>query len=83
MALGAYGVHVSAIAPPPTWPTDPGHREAIDTLLVMAAAEDRWGETRRATQLLDNVEQIVGGLPQPFERMRWRCRGVSDPSSID
>jgi hypothetical protein len=83
MALGAYGVDVSAIAPPPTWPTDPDHCEAIDTLLVMAAAEDRWGEPRRAIDLLDNVERIVGGLPQPFERMRWRCRGGSGQPSID
>jgi hypothetical protein len=58
----------------PLWPNDAGHREAIDTLLVMAEAEDRWGESRRAVDLLDNVEQIVGALPRPYERMRWRCR---------
>jgi hypothetical protein len=62
----------------PEWPTDAGHREAIDTLLVMAEAEDRWGESRRAVDLLDNVEQIVGVLPQPFERMRSRCRRVPE-----
>jgi hypothetical protein len=76
-------VGVSVTAPPPTWPADPGHCEAIDTLLVMASAADRWGEPRRAIELLDNVEQIVGGLPQPYERMRWRCRGVPEPPSID
>lgn len=71
---------MSAIVPPPIWPADPGHRDAIDTLLVMAEAEDRWGEPRRAVALLDNVERIVGTLPRSFERMRWRCRGVtSDP----
>jgi hypothetical protein len=65
---------VSAPTPPPAWPTDPGHREAIDTLLVMAEAEDRWGESRRALDLLENVEQIVGNLPHPYERLRRRCR---------
>jgi hypothetical protein len=64
------------------WPTDPGHREAIDTLLVMAEAEDRWGESRRAIDLLDNVEQIVGTLPQPYERMRGRCLGTADTPQI-
>ena len=42
----------------PKWPADPEHREAIDTLLVMAEAEDRWGEQRWALELLENVEQI-------------------------
>ena len=59
----------------PAWPTDPEHRDAIDTLLVMAEAEDRWGERRRAARLLDNVEQIVGVLPGQYERMRTTCRG--------
>ncbi|HWE34571.1 MAG TPA: hypothetical protein VG410_13855 [Solirubrobacteraceae bacterium] len=58
----------------PTWPADPGHREVIDTLLLMAEAEDRWGESRRALDLLDNVVQIVGTLPRPFERIRTRCQ---------
>jgi hypothetical protein len=66
---------VSVVAPPPAWPADPDHREAIDTLLVMAEAEDRWGDARRAAELLDNVEQIVGSLPQPYEGLRLRCRG--------
>jgi hypothetical protein len=56
------------------WPEDPGHRDAIDTLLVMAAAEDRWGESRRAMRLLDQVECLAGALPRPYERIRWRCR---------
>jgi hypothetical protein len=39
----------------------------------MAEAEDRWGDARRAVDLLDHVERIVGGLPEPFERLRSRC----------
>jgi hypothetical protein len=73
---------VSVAAPPPTWPLDPGHREAIDTLLVMAEAESRWGEPRRAIELLDNVEQIVGGLPDRYERMRSRCRDQAELATI-
>jgi hypothetical protein len=65
---------VSVTVQPPAWPADPDHREAIDTLLVMAEAEDRWGETRRALDLLDNAAQIVGTLPRPYERIRTRCR---------
>jgi hypothetical protein len=60
-------------SPAPAWPTDPGHREAIETLLTMAEAEDRWGNARRAIHLLDHVERIVGQLPEPFERLRLRC----------
>ena len=60
---------------PPCWPADPEHREVIDTLLVMAEAEERWGESGRALDLLANVEQIVGGLPVRYERIRSRCRG--------
>jgi hypothetical protein len=59
----------------PAWPTDPQHRDAIDTLLLMAEAEGRWGERRRAAHLLDNVEQIVGALPGRYERIRSGCRG--------
>jgi hypothetical protein len=73
---------VSVIAPP-SWPADPGHRDAIDTLLVMAEAEARWGESHRAIELLDSVERIVGSLPQPYEHVRWRCRGASDSRSGD
>jgi hypothetical protein len=40
----------------------------------MAEAEDRWGESRRAAVLLDNVERIVGALPDPYGRIRERCR---------
>jgi hypothetical protein len=65
---------VSTTAHPPTWPADPDHRDAIDTLLVMAAAEHRWGESGRALDLLDNAEQIVGTLPSSYERLRLRCR---------
>jgi len=68
---------VGATISAPAWPADPDHREAIDTLLVMAAAEDRWGNSPRALDLLDNVEQIVGTLPQPYERIRSRCRGLA------
>jgi hypothetical protein len=69
---------MTVVLPPRSWPADPDHREAIDTLLVMAEAEDRWGEPRRAAELLDNVEQIVGALPQPYEHIRSRCRGGDD-----
>jgi hypothetical protein len=73
---------VSTAVETPGWPADEGHREAIDTLLVMAAAEDRWGEPRRALDLLDNVEQIVGKLPHPYERMRRRCCDTTNPSPV-
>jgi hypothetical protein len=43
----------------------------------MAEAEDRWGEPLRAIDLLDNVEEIVGALPRPYERLRWRCRDAA------
>jgi hypothetical protein len=68
---------VSPIAREPRWPADPGHRDAIDTLLVMAEAEDRWGDQRRALDLLTNVEQIMGTLPPAYERLRYRCRRAS------
>jgi len=73
---------VTSAPAPPAWPADPGHREAIDTLLVMAEAEDRWGEQRRAIDLLDNVEQIVGNLPKPYERMRRRCLDATRAQAI-
>ncbi len=60
-----------------SWPADPEHREAIDTLLAMAEAEHRWGDSGRAVDLLDNVEQIVGVLPEDYETLRRRCRGAS------
>jgi hypothetical protein len=65
---------VDTVAHPSLWPAGPGHREAIDTLLVMAEAEDRWGERRRAADLLDSVERIIGTLPHGYEQMRSRCR---------
>jgi hypothetical protein len=67
---------MSATPPTPSWPSDRGHRAAIDTLLVMAEAESRWGERRRAAHLLDNVERIVGTLPRPYADMRSRSRGA-------
>jgi hypothetical protein len=67
-------LYVSTTAYPPRWPADPDHREAIDTVLQMAESADRWGDRDRAVTLLDNVEQIVGELPRPFEQLRWRCR---------
>jgi hypothetical protein len=69
---------MSTIAQTPRWPADPGHCDAIDTLLVMAEAEDRWGEPCRALDLLASVEQIVGTLPPDYERLRRRCRRDSD-----
>ena len=62
------------------WPADPEHRDAIDTVLEMAEAEDRWGEPRRAVDLLDNVERIVGTLPLAYERLRSRCRDAAERS---
>jgi hypothetical protein len=73
---------VTLIAEPPIWPADPEHREAIDTLLVMAEAEDRWGERARAADLLDSVEQIIGTLPHAFELMRSRCRRLSNRAPV-
>ena len=73
---------MTLIAEPPAWPADPEHREAIDTLLVMAEAEDRWGERAQAVDLLDSVEQIIGALPQAFERMRSRCRRLPDRAAV-
>jgi hypothetical protein len=49
----------------------------------MAEAEDRWGESRRAAELLDNVEQIVGPLPQPYAQMQRRCHSLrSSPQDV-
>ena len=73
---------MTLIAEPPVWPADPEHREAIDTLLVMAEAEDRWGERARAADLLDSVEQIIGALPHGFEQMRSRCRRLPDRAPV-
>jgi hypothetical protein len=73
---------VSAAVQTPTWPVDPDHREAINTLLVMAEAEDRWGESRRARDLLDNAAAIVGALPLSYERIRWRCSGDRTPVGL-
>jgi len=69
---------VSTTTHPPEWPADQDHRDAIDTLLVMAASEHRWGESGRALDLLNNAEQIVGTLPRPYESLRSRCRASQD-----
>jgi hypothetical protein len=63
----------------PAWPSDPGHRDAIETLLLMAESEDRWGERGQVAHLLDSVEQIVGALPRRYQRMRSRCSSGSQP----
>lgn len=68
---------MSVLVPPPAWPADQDHRDAIDTLLVMAEAADRWGESSRAVDLLENVERITGTLPAPYERIRRRCRDAA------
>jgi len=76
-------MRVSVVVPPPAWPADPGHCEAIETLLVMAEAEYRWGDSGRARGLLDGVEQIVGELPEQYRRMRLRCRDGATPGPGD
>ena len=58
---------------PSLWPADQDHREAIDTLLVMAESEQRWGESSRALDLLTGAERILGVLPEPYVRLRRRC----------
>jgi hypothetical protein len=68
---------MSVTAPPSSWPPDADHREAIDTLLLMAEAEVRWHEPDRALDLLENVEQIVGDLPERYERLRQRCQSTA------
>lgn len=73
---------MSALTPQPDWPSDPDHREAVEILLLMAAAEHRWGAPRRARSLLDNVAEIIGELPDGYARLRARCHG-SSPRLID
>jgi hypothetical protein len=63
---------MARLARPTGWPEDQEHRDAIDTVLLMAASEDRWGDQARAAELLDRVERIVGTLPRPYERIRRR-----------
>jgi hypothetical protein len=58
----------------PGWRQAAGHEEVIETLLTMAEAEHRWGDSPRALQLLDHVERIVGTLPDASNRLRSRCR---------
>lgn len=71
---------MSSLAPEPQWPSDPDHREAIETLLLMAAAEHRWGESRRARRLLDGAAETLGGLPAPYARIRARCGDQTTPA---
>jgi hypothetical protein len=47
----------------------------------MAEAEARWDEPRRAVELLDNVERIVGTLPPAYDRMRSLCHDATGLSS--
>jgi hypothetical protein len=65
---------VGAGAETPSWRQDAGHDDVIEMLLAMAEAEHRWGDSPRALQLLDNVERIVGTLPDEAKRLRSRCR---------
>ena len=53
---------------------DAGRDDVIETLLAMAESEHRWGDSPRALHLLDNVERIVGPLPDAYQRLRSRCR---------
>ena len=52
------------------WPSDPDHREAVETLLLMAEGEHRSGQARQATRLLHGAERIVGRLPERYARLR-------------
>jgi hypothetical protein len=65
---------VGAGAENPSWTQAAGHNDVIETLLAMAEAEHRWGDSLRALQLLDHVERIVGTLPDAAKRLRSRCR---------
>jgi hypothetical protein len=58
---------------PPSWSEGSGHDEVIETLLAMAEAEHRWGDSPRALHLLGHVERIVGTLPERYQRLRSRC----------
>jgi hypothetical protein len=69
---------VTTFAKGPSWRADEGHGEVIDTLLAMAESEHRWGDSPRALQLLDQVERIVGPLPETYQRLRSRCRRDTD-----
>ena len=64
---------MGALGTATVWPDDPGHREAIETLLMMANAEQRWGESHRALDLLAGAERILGVLPEPYAALRRRC----------
>jgi hypothetical protein len=62
---------------PPGWPADPGHRDALETVLAMAAAEQRWGENHQALRLLDSVERSLGDLPQRYRSVQTRARSAA------
>jgi hypothetical protein len=64
---------MGTVTPPPAWPADREHRDAIETLLAMAESENRWGDRLRALELLTNAERIVGRLPAPYDTLRARC----------
>jgi hypothetical protein len=65
---------VPTAATPQSWSEGTDHHEVIETLLAMAEAEHRWGDSARALHLLDHVERIIGTLPEADERLRSRCR---------
>lgn len=67
-------MRVTRIGDTPGWSADVGHSEVIDALLSMAESEHRWGDAPRALHLLDNVERILGALPEAYEHLRMRCR---------
>jgi hypothetical protein len=69
-------MRVASVGDMPDWSADVGHTEVIDALLSMAESEHRWGDSPRALHLLNNVERIVGSLPEAYEHLRTRCASV-------
>jgi hypothetical protein len=65
---------VTTAATQSSWSEGIGHDDVIETLLAMAEAEHRWGDSSRALHLLEHVERIVGTLPEAYQRLRSRCR---------
>ncbi len=58
------------------WPADDEHCDAIETILCMVDAEERWGEHDRALALVRELDSL-GEHCQPEHD--WRCE-VSEPN---